>query len=182
MERPVELNINLLQPKTRPQVPKMWSLAIILLALIAILGNYCYLLQSRAMSSQQVENMRLQAEIKRYENESGVSKPVQAMEQELTIKSKEVAVIDKTKVPFADIMNELGRVKSPQIIIVGAEIKPPMVVVNGYSPDYSNLSQMLEGIKSSLIFTKVALLSSDMNENTNEVTFTVEIEWEASPK
>lgn len=180
MERPADFKINLLQPKTRPQGSKMLSLVIILLALTAILFNYYYLLQSRAINSQQVKNMQLKAEIKGYENENAVLKPMQAMEQELTIKSEEIAAIEK--VPFVDVMNELGRVKPPPIIIVEAEIKPPLVVVNGFSPDYRNVSQMLEGIKSSPIFTKVALLSSDMNESTNEVKFTVEVEWEASPK
>ena len=50
------------------------------------------------------------------------------------------------------------------------------------APYYSNISRMLEGIKASPTFTNVALLSSEMNENTNEVKFTLEIEWEAAQK
>lgn len=182
MERPVKLNINLLQPKNRIQVSKMWSLVIMILVILVILFNYYYLLQTRAITSHQAENTRLKMDIKSYESDIAVFKPVQALEQEIIIKSERVAAIERTKVSFADVMNELERIKPSAIIIVGAEIKPPLLMVNGFSPDYINVSQMLEGIKSSQIFNKVALLSSDMNENTNEVKFTVEIEWEASQK
>lgn len=182
MQRPVELRINLLQTKKRVQVPKMWGLVIVLLVLISTLFSYYFLLQSREISSQQIENMRLKAEIKRYENEIVVLKPMQAMEQKITFKSEEVAAIEKTKISYADVINELDRVKPTQIIIVGAEITPTRLIANGFSPDHSNVSRMVEGIKSSPIFTTVILLSSEMNENTNEVKFTLEIEWGAGQK
>ena len=61
-------------------------------------------------------------------------KPMQAMEQEMIMKSEEVASIEKTRVFYADVFNELDQVKPPQIIIVGAEISPTRMVVNGFSP------------------------------------------------
>ena len=180
MARPGEFRINLLQPKTRVQLPKMWSLVIMLLALITILFSYYFILQSREMSSQQDENIRLKAEIQSYNNKIMAFKPLQAMEQQITVKSEEVAVLEKAQVSYADVINELDRVKTSEIIIASVEITPPRLVVNGFSPDHSNVSLMVEGIKSSPIFTKVDLLSSDINENTNEVKFILEIEWEAS--
>ena len=182
MPRLVELNINLLQAKTRVRMSKKWTSMLIFLALMAALFTYLLISQSREISSQQVEKMRLRAAIKSCENEMMGYKPMQAMEQEMTMKSEEVAAIEKTRVSYADVLNELDKVKPPQIIIVGAEISPPRMVVNGFSPYYSNISRMLEGIKASPVFTNVALLSSDMNENNNEVKFTLEIEWEAAQK
>jgi len=182
MPRLVELNINLLQAKTRAGMSQRWASVLIFLALMAALFSYLLISQSREIGSQQVENMRLRAAIKSCENEMMGYKPMQALEQEMSMKSKEVAAIEKTRVSYADVFNELDKVKPPQIIIVGAEIRPKRMAANGFSPYYSNISRMLEGIKASPIFTNVALLSSEMNENTNEVKFTLEIEWEAAPK
>ena len=182
MPRLFELNINLLPAKTRVRMSKKWALMLIFLVLMAALFTYLSISQSREIGSQQVENVRLRAAIKSCENEMRGYKPMQAMEQEMIMKSEEVAAIEKTRVSYADILNELDQVKPPQIIIVGAEISPTRMVVNGFSPYYSNISQMLEGIKASPIFTNVALLSSDMNENTNEIKFTLDLEWEAAQK
>ncbi len=182
MPRLVELNINLLPAKTRVRMSQKWSSVLIFLVLMAALFTYLLISQSREISSQQNENMRLRDAIKRCENEMMGYEPMQAMEQEMIMKSEEVAAIEKTRLSYADVFNELDQVKPPQIIIVGAEISPPRMVVNGFSPDHSNVNRMVEGIKASPIFTNVALLSSEMNENTNEVKFTLEIEWEAAQK
>jgi len=182
MARLVHLNINLLQPKNQVQVSKMWCLVLLVLVLTATLFSYYFLRQSREIKGQQAENMRLKAEIISYENEIAVFEPIQNMEQEISVKSEVVTGLEKTKVSYAGVINELDRVKPTQIIIVAEEINPTRVVVNGFSPDHSNVSLMVEGIKSSPVFTKVALLASDMNETTNEVQFTLELEWGADHK
>jgi len=182
MPRLAELNINLLPPKNRVRMSKLWTSVIMALAFLAVLFTCFWMWQSRALSTQEVENMRLKADLKSCEDQMTFYQPVQAMEQNSTIKVKELESIEKARVSYTSVINELDRVKPDQIIIVGAEIKPPRVIVHGFSPDHSNVSRMLEGIKASPIFNNVTLLSSEMNENTSEVQFIMEIEWEAAQK
>jgi hypothetical protein len=182
MPRLAELNINLLPSKKRVRISIYWVSVPAFLAFMSALIIYLVIAQNRALGSQEVENMRLKAALESCENEMTAYQPVQALEKEMTIKSEEVETIEKTKVSYAEVMNELDKIKPAEIIIVGAEIKPPRVIVNGFSPDHSNVSRMVEGIKASPIFTNVVLLSSEMNENTNEVKYTLEIEWEAAQK
>jgi Tfp pilus assembly protein PilN len=161
---------------------KTWTLVIIFLAIMAVLFTYLFIFQSRELNSEQDENANLKTAINSCENEMTGYQPIQALEQEMLIKSDEVAALNKNRVSYAGVMNELDKVSPPPIIIVEAEITPPKLTVNGFSPDYGNLIKMLEGIEVSPIFTRVALLSSEINENTNEVKFTLEIEMEAIQK
>lgn len=180
MEGPVQLNINLLPTPTRNKVITRWVGGIVIIALLALLGDWIYITQSRQLHKQQVENLYLQAALKEYETEMTDYKSIQVMEEELAIRRNTITALEQTRRSYTEALGEIDRLKPETITIIGVEITPQKVVVNGYSPDHSSVSRMLEGIKTSPVFGGVAILSSEMNENTREVKFNLEMEWGAA--
>ena len=182
MESPLELKINLLEPKPRVRIPIILGLGFFLFALMVIMTVWFYTWQSRELSSQQTEKERLKTEIESYEQMFLVLKPIQEIEAAISIKNKEAATLAEIKMSYADIINEIDKVIPPEVTMVEIDIKPPRVVLTGFSPGHSVVARLLAGIKTSPRFTGVVLLTSEMKENSNEAQFTMEMEWEAEKR
>jgi len=183
MENPLRININLLEPQPRVQSRVIsYGLGFLVLAVLGGLSGYFYMLQSRELTNQQAVNTKLKAELKQYEKEMTIFKPLQEMTNEMTSKSKKVQELEKMQVSYADVMMEIDKIVPPTVIMAGVEIKAGKVIMAGFSPEHSQVARLLEGLKGSSKFKNVTVLASQMNEETNEVEFTLEMDWEAEKK
>lgn len=180
MERLADLNINLIPSSKRTRVPKHTAGAFVMLFLLLLLFTYFYISQHKILVNQQAENENLKASLESFRREEKIYEPVKIMDQAIYVKRKEIETLTKNRLPYAEVMNEIDRIRPEAIIIVGAEINSKRVILNGYSPDLSEISRMLENAKSSSGLADVALLTSEKNETTDEVKFTLEIEREAA--
>jgi len=183
MESPLRININLLEPQPRVHSRVInYGLGFLVLAVIGGLSGYFYMLQSHELTNQQALNTKLKAELKQYEKEMTVFKPLQEMGSEMNTKSQKVQELEKMQVSYADAMMEIDKIIPARVIMVGVEIKGGKVIMTGFSPEHSQVARLLDGLKGSSRFKNVTVLASQMNEKTNEVEFTLEMDWEAEKK
>lgn len=180
MEKPAELNINLLSSRKRIRVPKHMVWAAGLFALLFLIFACIYIAQHRITVKQQAENKNLKAVLESSRSEEKSYEPQQSLDQVMSARNKEIQALTKCKISYAEVIKQIDRFTLEPLMIIGVEINPQRVILNGYSPRYNDISRLLDSIKASPGFDAVALLSSDMNETEGEIKFTLEIEREAS--
>ncbi|MEA4923976.1 MAG: PilN domain-containing protein [Syntrophomonadaceae bacterium] len=179
MAKAAELNINLIPSPQRKRMPKHVAGGLILLLLLVLSLADFYISRHSNLVSQQAENQSLQAWLEISQSEEKIYEPVEKLDQSVNSKRNEIAAITKNRLSYAEAMSEIDRITPEAITIIGVEIIPQRVILNGYSPSYSEISRMLANIKSSHGWADVALLSSEMSDTADEVKFTLEIEREA---
>jgi Tfp pilus assembly protein PilN len=183
MQKPVQININLLETKPRFQSPIFYGvLGIIVFTMLAGFAGFFYMWQSRELDKQQAVNNQLKAEVKKHEKEMAIFRPIQEMNKDMAIRSQQVEELEKMRISHADIMREIDKVVPPKVIMVGIEIKAQKVVITGFSPDHSQVARLLDGLKSISRFKNVTVLASQMGEKNNEADFTIEMDWEGEKK
>jgi Tfp pilus assembly protein PilN len=183
MKTPTEININLLEPQPWVQ-PRMfyWGLLISALAVMVIIVGYLFILQNRQLTDQQAINTKLKAETKNHEKDMNIFKPIEEMSKEMASRGQKVEALEKMRVSYLEVITEIDKVVPANIMMAGIDIKAQTVIMNGFSPDHSQVARLLEGLKASPRFKNVAVLSSQIDEKTNEAKFTVEMDWEAEKK
>jgi Fimbrial assembly protein (PilN). len=180
VEKPAELNINLLSSPKRNRVPNYMVWAAGLLALLFLIFACIYILQHKIIVNQQAENKNLKAALESSRSKEEFYKSLQTLDQAMNARNKAIQAITENKLSYVEVINQIDRFTLEPLMIVGIEINPQRVILNGYSPRYSDISRLLDGLKASPGFDDVALLSSDMNEAEGEIKFTLEIDREAS--
>ncbi len=183
MQNFIQININLLE---RESVNKLrliyWGFGFMIMAIIVGLAGLSYMSLHKELDSQQVLNVDLKSEVRRYNAEIVKQKPIQDMEKEMTRKSQEVVEVEKEQVSFSDVINEIDRVVPPNVLIVGMDIKAQKVVVTGLSPDHSQVARLLEGLLGSSRFNNVTVLASKMDEKIEEAKFSIQLDLKAEKK
>ncbi len=182
MAKIAELNINLIPSPQRKRMPKYVTGGLILLLLLMLFLIDFYITRHNNLVNQRAENQSLHALLEISQNEETIYEPVKNLDQSINSKRNEIEAITKNRLSYAEAMNEIDRIKPESIIIIRVEIIPQRVILNGYSPNYSEISRMLANLKSSHGLADVVLLSSEMNDTSDEVQFTLEIEREAQPQ
>lgn len=182
MDKPVKLYINLLPPPKRFKVNRTAGSIILIIALLGILSASVFIIQEREINRGESENTRLQAILDNYEKEIIPFEPLQAVEQDITQKGEQISAIEKNRLSHLSAINEVDKARPETVTIVTVEIRSAKVVLNGFSPDHLTVSRMLDYLKASSLFNEVTLLTSELNEETNEVHFILEIEREAGQK
>lgn len=182
MERPLELKINLLEHKPRVQVHIIWGLVFFLLAIMGSMSIYFYTAQDRELTEQVAENGILKEDIKSYEPEMLILKPIEEMETAISIKTNEEAALAAKKVSHVDIINEINKVIPPEVTMFCIDIKSTRVTMTGFSHSHKDVAKLLAGLTNKPQFTGITLLTSEIKADSNEVQFTFEMEWEADQK
>ncbi len=183
MKIPTEININLIEPEpwVKPCV-LYWGLGISAVVFISIIAGYFFVLQNRQLNEQQAINTKLKAEVISYQNDINIFKPIEEMSKEMASKSQKVEAIEEMRVSYLEVIMEIDKVVPANIIMAGIDIKAKKVIMNGFSPDYGQVARLLEGINANPRFKNVSVLSSQIDEKTDEAKFTVEMDWEAEKK
>lgn len=179
MERPVLLNVNLLPPPNSFRPAKTWGAVMLIMLLLGTVSAGVFIAQKQEINKQESENIRLQASLTNYKNAMVSFAAMQIREQKIAAKGERITAIEEKRLSYSALLNEIDQAGLAPLTIVAVEVKGPRTVVSGFSPDHSTVSRMLETITGDSIFKDVISLSSELNEETNEVNFILEIEWEA---
>lgn len=183
MNGAMQTNINLLETKTDGQLRIICGgLGIVLLLVMGGLSLYWYLSLSREIVYQQTMNTNLKAEVKKIGAEIEAVKPIQEMEKETTARSQKVKALQELQVSHLELRNEIDKLIPSGMLLVTVNINLPKVVVNGFCAEHSLEARFLDNLKTSSRFKNVTVLTSDMDENTKEAKFTMEMDWEGAEK
>ena len=180
MQNPVRIHINLLQKEVGSHRGwYYWGLSIIMMLILIGLAVYYNLSAGKELKHLQFVNTYLKSEIRKNEQGIALTTPIIEMGKLIDSKVQGIDLIEKHQMYFVDAWENIDESVPAQILIVGIEINPQKVVVTGLSPDHGKLAGFIQNLERRPRFKNVAALSSQMNENSNEVSFTMEINWEA---
>ncbi len=178
-----QININLLVPK-EPHNTRLlyWGTGFIIMAIIGGLIGFAYTSLIKELNHQKVVNTELKSVLNKYNNEIVRQKPIRDLQIELARQSQAVADIQKEQVSYSSLITALDEVKPPELLVVGLDIKAPKIVMNGFSPDHSQIARLMEGLQRDLGFDHVEVLTSVTDEESGEAKFTLELAWEVPGK
>ncbi|MEN6326587.1 MAG: PilN domain-containing protein [Syntrophomonas sp.] len=174
----LQININLLKKATRRQSisGEILGFSIITMALAAsMLG--LYLIKVNQLDYQQLLNLRLKNQVKNYVPIQQALLVTGELEKQLEVKRKMVHDSAKLGVPVIKILSAVENAIPPEVMATGVEVNDEKVLVNGYSQQYYGIAQLIAGLAKNAMFTNVALVSSQYEEVSGQIMFSVEMNW-----
>ncbi|MEN6461953.1 MAG: PilN domain-containing protein [Syntrophomonas sp.] len=174
----LQININLLKKDTSRQSisGEILGFSIITMALAAsMLG--LYLIKVNQLDYQQLLNLRLKNQVKNYVPIQQTLLVTGELEKQLEVKRKMAQDSAKLGVPVIKILSAVENAIPPEVMATGVEVKDEKVQVNGYSQQYYGIAQLIAGLANNSMFTNVALVSSQYEEVSGQIMFSVEMNW-----
>lgn len=180
MEPPKPICINLLVKEQQPRRQFLAS-AIIGLLLLAWAAGFWYWhgCQQKEMQALRSINSELKAELGRYKNEQLELQFNRKLGSQIEAKAERVNKLRQVQIRCADIYEEIAQVVPDGLLLTGIEINKQKVLINGYAPDYEELAAFISGLRKSPLLQNVMLISSNIDEGSEELYFRVEMGWEA---
>jgi Tfp pilus assembly protein PilN len=180
MDRPHQININLLERADRFQAHIIyWGLGMLLAAAVLGWSGYYYAVHSREVTQLQAENAVLKKQISSFEEENVIWTSIQASETEMLVKRQTVETLESQGVSYNELISEIDRAIPPRITMAGVETIGSRVILTGFSSDHSQVARLIEGLKNISRINNVTVFFSTMNEKTNEVKYSIEMNWGA---
>lgn len=180
MDRPQQININLLERRERIQAHIVYlGLGMLLTAAILVWSGNYYVGHSRVIIQLQAENADLNNQLASNSQENVLLAFNQDNETKRIVKKQTVKSLELRRVSYTELINEIDRVIPPSITMVGFDAKGNRVILTGFSPDHTQVARLMEGLKNIACLHNFNIFDSELNEQTNEVKYTIELDWEA---
>ncbi|MCX5780426.1 MAG: hypothetical protein NTV45_06335 [Firmicutes bacterium] len=183
MVRPHQVNINLLERVDRVQDRFIYGgLGLLLAAVLWGWSGYYFVAHSQELNRIEQDNNTLKYQISSIASDNIVLASVQADETERLVDRQAVETLESHNVSYAELIYEIDRAIPTTTTMVGVETVGSRVILTGFSPDHYQVARLMEGLKKIPGINHVAVFLSAMNENTNEVKYSVELNWEAEKR
>jgi|GEM_PF-2677840 len=178
MQIPVQVNINLLprEPVNRWRW-YYWGLSLALMLILGGLTAYYDVSRGRELNHLQVVNADLKAQVNEYEQEIAQTIPLDDVEKLINQKYQEIKLVEISKQSYVDVWDCIDRAVPAQVLVVEVEINAKKVFITGFSPDHEQLAGFLQSLERNPNFKNVVSLSTRMDERSNEVSFSIEVNW-----
>ncbi|MEN6351364.1 MAG: PilN domain-containing protein [Syntrophomonas sp.] len=183
MKHSQAIHINLLQCEDERKRRLLVSLAMFLfLALMA--GTMGYFISSahQQVMALREQNSQLRSDLGRCRSEQARLKYERDMLKGIDERREIVKAIQKIKISGVQIMGEIEKSMPQGMVMIAVDIEKEKITANGYAPQHQDVAYFLSGLRRSSLFKDVMLASSKLDEDTNEVEFSVEMGWEAKTK
>jgi Tfp pilus assembly protein PilN len=178
MDRPGQININLLEhaDRIKPSI-YYWALVMLLAAALLSCSGYFYLGYQADLARLQAEKAEITQQLSSLAAASSELASIQTSEQAIQVKRKTVEKLHGLNISHTEFINEIDRAVPPLITMVEVEITGSKVVLTGYSPDHTQVARLMEGLKNIPRAENVTVFVSELNEKTNEVKYKIEMNW-----
>lgn len=176
--KPIYINLLIREQQQKRRIPAS-LMACLLLAVLGIgLGCWHGYMQDE-LRSLQAENAELQAELGQFKEEQLELQSYQDLRSQIESKEARVSELSQAKINCVEVYEEIEQAIPRGLVLIGIEINKEKVMMNGYAVDYEDLAAALSGLRKSPLLHNVMLLSSNIDKDSGEVLFKVEMRWEA---
>ncbi|MDD2510230.1 MAG: PilN domain-containing protein [Syntrophomonas sp.] len=177
MRRHSRISINLLN-KAEVNKQKVAFISGIIVLLLLSGGMYCFYHSAhQEMLLQEKHNKNLQARAQELLPLAFAGRIQEEQEENAWQRRK---ILDETRlqqISYVEIFKEIERSIPPGVVILGIEIEKGRIAIQGLAADHQELSFLMAGMRGKSSFGYPKLLSSNINEDGQELEFRVEVNW-----
>jgi len=182
-----EIQINLINYKleqrfTRKSMFMEWGLYL-LVAVLIMGGIFFYNLSlEKQIKALNNESTSLQAELKQTTIQTSAMQTTQKIETAVKTRSLLVNSLLKLQNDYVPFFDELGQLNGSGILLSNIDVKDKTVNIKGYANGHRQLINLLQTLQDSEYFSVPANLQMSTDENTGEISFSMQMSLEEAKK
>jgi len=180
-KRARKIKINLLE-RDEKRTKRVITTFLIFFAVFGGGMGYFYNSALIDFAEQQKMNSELKAIVEKDKEARDIFKSYQELQQELQEKKKIVEKIADIQVSYVDVLGEIEQAIPDGVIIKEIDIQTVTAALNGYAHDHSDVAKFLSGLRRSPVFNDILVVSSDLDESSDTIVFSIKVGWEAEQK
>ncbi|MDD2620499.1 MAG: PilN domain-containing protein [Syntrophomonadaceae bacterium] len=154
----------------------------LLLAILGIGIIFHYYSMKVELRLLQESNSALKTELSGYKAEQSGLQSYKELISKVEAKQKSNAKVRESQIKCVEAYEELEHALPEGLVMTNIEINREEMLMNGYVPDYQKLAAFLSGLRKSSPGQNIILLSSNIDKESGEVMFKLEMGWEAGKK
>lgn len=179
--KPIYINLLVREQQMGRRFPT--SAIVYLLLVVLAIGLWClHGYQQQDLRTLRSSNSKLKNELGQYQDERLELQSFQKLRSQIQDKQNRVDQVRRAQIRCVEVYEEIEHVLPDGLVLIGIEINKEKVLINGYAADYQELAAFTSGLRKSRLLQNVVLISSKIDEDSGEVSFKVEMEWEAGKK
>lgn len=181
MPMPPDIHINLLEHDTSRQQARAEVIIIVLLtAVIALVMLAVHFNQVQKVEREKKINRQLQQEMLKYRPAQAAMLLNQNIEQELAAKNKTIATLKSLGIPATSILADIDSSMPDKVTAINIIISDAKITLKGYAPDFYSVAALVVSLQSRERFHEVKVLNAQLEEDSGEVVYTIEMAWRGS--
>lgn len=180
-----EIQINLINYKLEKEISRQSTLlewgVFVLIGVLVIGGIFFYNhgLQ-RQIDALNNENISLQSELKQSTVQVSALQTTRKIEAAVKTRGMMVSILTKNQNNFVPVLDELGQMNDSGLLISNIDLQPDTINVKGYAIGHSQLIKLLQSLRDSKYFSDPANLQIATNEDTGEISFSMQMSLEVA--
>mgnify|MGYP000847426245 CR=1 FL=1 len=124
-------------------------------------------------------NAQLQSKAQALQKEGTVPVDQKLLPSDLTKKETSVKQVEAKKDSYVDVLGEIENAMPAQMLMTDITFEEKKITLKGYTDEYTGVAELLAGLRKSPVFKNVALASSKLDEKSQEIEFSISMEWKA---
>jgi len=172
--------INLIARDTSREKARRALAACILIyvAFFAALAGFYYHALLDYGSAQKL-NAQLQSKAQALQKEGTAPVDQKLLPSDLTKKETSVKQVEAKKDSYVDVLGEIENAMPARMLMTDITFEEKKITLKGYTDEYAGVAELLAGLRKSPVFKNVALASSKLDEKSQEIEFSISMEWKA---
>ncbi|HPF21609.1 MAG TPA: PilN domain-containing protein [Syntrophomonas sp.] len=169
------INYKLEQKSTRQTMMKEWGIYL-LIALLLVGGLFVYSnSMEKRIAALEKENASLQAELKQTTVQASTTQTGKKIEAAMKTRSLVVHSLQKMQNEYVPVFEELGDLNGSGILFTSIDVQNNTVNTRGYASSHGNLVALLQALRDSEQFSDPANLQLSTDEDTREISFSMQM-------
>jgi len=178
-----EIQINLINYKLEKKTTRnsmFMELGLYLLIAVLIMGGLFFYNHSlvNKINALNKENASLQTELKQTTVQTSVMQTTKKIEAAIKTRSILVNSLLKLQKDYVPYFDELGQLNGSGILLSNIDVQSDKVNVKGYASGHRQLIELLQSLQDSEYFSVPANLQMSTNEETGEISFSMQMSLE----
>lgn len=170
--------INLIEKDQAKETKRLGVAVIVTLLLFVLAGmGFIYRYEQIKLNTETNRYQELMAREKSNQTTIDSLQDLREFRQELNRKRKLVLQVENVKTSHLHVLAEVEKAIPAGVVLVGIDIQEQRGLLHGTAPNYTMVASFLSGLRESVLFKDVEVVSSSLNEESQQVNFSIEADW-----